>query len=379
MNEEEYDDDGYFDNDGGVGGSDEAGGKRKRITQACDACNRKKIKCDGQKPSCSHCSRSSLVCTYSRGARKRGPRAGYIESLENRLKEMEALLRPLQPPETGVVDMVAKNMDVWPMLDKDLPHATTRPLPPGLADRRATSMAPGTSGGGGGGGEGGSGIGGGGARIGSPASTTSEDNNTGSNAITPGVGPSGPGSSRGGSAGVFDKDIGGGHGGQGQGQGGSASGTTGNGTAAGKGAGGSSSSSSQNAAAAAAAASAAAAAAAAAAAQGIGVSSSTTAIPPDAVRELLDLYFHYIYPFMPLVHKNTFMANFANESPLLLNAMYALAARFSEHPSIRLNPDAMYSAGDVFYIKARELVDHYMDVPTASTVSALLLLATYAA
>ncbi|RKO87638.1 hypothetical protein BDK51DRAFT_12186, partial [Blyttiomyces helicus] len=63
---------------------------RKRVTQACDACNKKKIKCDGLKPTCSNCTRSLSTCTYSRSAKKRGPRAGYIESLENRLKEMEA-------------------------------------------------------------------------------------------------------------------------------------------------------------------------------------------------------------------------------------------------------------------------------------------------
>lgn len=106
---------------------------------------------------------------------------------------------------------------------------------------------------------------------------------------------------------------------------------------------------------------------------------TTPPIPPSALTDLLNLYFHYIYPIMPLIHKETFMRNLANESPLMLNAMYALAARYSKHPAIRTDPDALYNAGDVFYVKARELVDHYMDVPCAGTVNALLVLATYAA
>ncbi|KAI9352298.1 fungal-specific transcription factor domain-containing protein [Zopfochytrium polystomum] len=223
--------------------------KRKRTTQACDGCNKKKIKCDGDKPVCGNCTRAGLVCSYSRNARKRGPRSNYIESLENRLKEMEALLRPMeqQSPETSQMG--------------------TSSYPDPQADERRGPRS----------------------RV-SGASQSPE-------LTTPSPPPSG----------------------------------------------------------------------------------TVSGIPHDATRELLDIFFHYVYPFISIIHQNTFMANYANESPLLLNAMYSLAARFSTHPSIRVNPDAMYTAGDVFYIKARQLVDHYMDVPTTSTVTALLLLATYAA
>ncbi|KAJ3158783.1 hypothetical protein HDU86_002464 [Geranomyces michiganensis] len=101
-------------------------------------------------------------------------------------------------------------------------------------------------------------------------------------------------------------------------------------------------------------------------------------VPPEATAELLELFFHFLHPVMPLIHKPTFYANFATHSPLLLNAMYALAARFSSHPKIATE-NSRYNAGDLFYVKAREMVDHYMDVPTASTVTALLILANYAA
>jgi Fungal Zn(2)-Cys(6) binuclear cluster domain len=72
--------------------SDNSVHKRKRVTQACDSCNRKKIKCDGKRPTCSHCANSNAQCTYQRALKKRGPRAGYIEELENRVNELENML-----------------------------------------------------------------------------------------------------------------------------------------------------------------------------------------------------------------------------------------------------------------------------------------------
>src|ERR1043165_3204580 len=67
--------------------------KRKRLTQACDACRKKKVKCSGEKPSCNNCSRLGTHCTYLPSTRKRGPRVGLVESLEKRLQQMEKLLK----------------------------------------------------------------------------------------------------------------------------------------------------------------------------------------------------------------------------------------------------------------------------------------------
>lgn len=76
--------------------------KRKRLTQACDACRKKKVKCSGEKPSCNNCTRLGTHCTYLPSTRKRGPRVGLVESLEKRLQQMEKLLQPLK--EQGLVD-----------------------------------------------------------------------------------------------------------------------------------------------------------------------------------------------------------------------------------------------------------------------------------
>ncbi|KAK9727638.1 hypothetical protein K7432_001672 [Basidiobolus ranarum] len=56
--------------------------KRKRLTQACDTCRKKKVKCDGNRPSCSNCIRLKVPCTYLPTAKKRGPRQGQSERLE---------------------------------------------------------------------------------------------------------------------------------------------------------------------------------------------------------------------------------------------------------------------------------------------------------
>ncbi|KAJ5693098.1 hypothetical protein N7462_002521 [Penicillium macrosclerotiorum] len=69
--------------------------KRRRIARACDMCRKKKIKCDGRMPKCSHCSNYKTDCIFTQVEKKRNPPKGakYIEGLENRLGRMESLLR----------------------------------------------------------------------------------------------------------------------------------------------------------------------------------------------------------------------------------------------------------------------------------------------
>ena len=94
-------DSGYdFDDDGGDNTGDNDGGdsrdpKRRRIARACDMCRKKKIKCDGKMPKCSHCENYKTECIFTPVEKKRAPPKGakYIEGLENRLGRMESLLR----------------------------------------------------------------------------------------------------------------------------------------------------------------------------------------------------------------------------------------------------------------------------------------------
>ncbi|KAK5109175.1 hypothetical protein LTR62_007260 [Meristemomyces frigidus] len=91
-----FDDDGGEDGEGGAD-ADEAEGreaKRRRIARACDKCRKKKIKCDGKMPKCSHCENYKTECIFTVVEKKRAAPKGakYIEGLENRLRRMEHLL-----------------------------------------------------------------------------------------------------------------------------------------------------------------------------------------------------------------------------------------------------------------------------------------------
>ncbi len=64
--------------------------KIKRL--ACMICRRRKLKCDGIKPSCSTCTRLGHDCAYDEVRRKSGPKRGYVKALEERLSALRSLL-----------------------------------------------------------------------------------------------------------------------------------------------------------------------------------------------------------------------------------------------------------------------------------------------
>lgn len=73
------------DANGVTDGGDSGVPKPKRI--ACIICRKRKLKCDGSKPSCSTCTRLGHDCAYDEVRRKSGPKRGYVKALEERLSE----------------------------------------------------------------------------------------------------------------------------------------------------------------------------------------------------------------------------------------------------------------------------------------------------
>ncbi|EIW83333.1 hypothetical protein CONPUDRAFT_102063 [Coniophora puteana RWD-64-598 SS2] len=74
--------------------------KKRKIERACDACRRRKTKCDGPRMPdniCTNCIQNRKTCSYVEASKPRGPPKAYITSLEDRLEKMEALLRRLRP------------------------------------------------------------------------------------------------------------------------------------------------------------------------------------------------------------------------------------------------------------------------------------------
>lgn len=66
-----------------MNGEENGVSKPKRI--ACVICRKRKLKCDGSKPSCGTCSRLGHNCAYDEIRRKSGPKRGYVKELEARL------------------------------------------------------------------------------------------------------------------------------------------------------------------------------------------------------------------------------------------------------------------------------------------------------
>ncbi|KAI0943292.1 hypothetical protein AcW1_002495 [Taiwanofungus camphoratus] len=120
---------------------------------------------------------------------------------------------------------------------------------------------------------------------------------------------------------------------------------------------------------------------------------------------LLELYFTYVHPVLPIVHKRTFMEDFRNgsmsaDSPysvdsqeaaspgstsrgrgrvptLLLLAMFSIAARYSYRTSERVPPPeegSMWAAGDSYLEDAKVILDSTYAASRPSTCQALLLL-----
>ncbi|KAF2731163.1 hypothetical protein EJ04DRAFT_584067 [Polyplosphaeria fusca] len=71
---------------------DDAANKPKRI--ACVLCRKRKLRCDGARPTCGTCKRLAHDCAYDEVRKKSGPKRGYVKLLEARLPEqVETLLK----------------------------------------------------------------------------------------------------------------------------------------------------------------------------------------------------------------------------------------------------------------------------------------------
>ncbi|OCH85825.1 hypothetical protein OBBRIDRAFT_282612 [Obba rivulosa] len=67
---------------------------RRRSSKACDQCRKSKCKCERANPNepCRNCVMLGTACTFLGPSRKRGPPKGYIDAIEARLHQTEALI-----------------------------------------------------------------------------------------------------------------------------------------------------------------------------------------------------------------------------------------------------------------------------------------------
>lgn len=96
---------------------------------------------------------------------------------------------------------------------------------------------------------------------------------------------------------------------------------------------------------------------------------------------LITVFFDECHYILPTLSKSTFYEQLKIKgpliTPLLLNAIYAHAAKRLNDPTFRSDPNNPSTQGDLFYNRARRLVDDFLDVPRISTVIALLYMALY--
>ena len=103
-----------------------------RIAQACDRCRSKKIRCDGIRPICTQCANVGFECKTSDKLSRRAFPRGYTESLEDRVRGLEAEVRELKQ----LLDEKDEKIDMLSRL-----HSFSSPSRKG-----STSMSPGQAG-----------------------------------------------------------------------------------------------------------------------------------------------------------------------------------------------------------------------------------------
>lgn len=108
---------------------------------------------------------------------------------------------------------------------------------------------------------------------------------------------------------------------------------------------------------------------------------------PSLVEHLLDLYWKFQHPQFALMDKRLFMRDRQTSmkpgyggqrlrffSEFLLSAMLAHMSHFYLGTSLRTDPSDPTSAGEVYYLRCRELIDDETLRPSLSTVQACLIL-----
>lgn len=71
--------------------------QRRRVWRACEGCRRKKIKCDGNEPTCTQCITSKSQCTWLQTKDRAALSRQYVQELETRLLHMETLFNQVTP------------------------------------------------------------------------------------------------------------------------------------------------------------------------------------------------------------------------------------------------------------------------------------------
>ncbi|CEP16014.1 hypothetical protein [Parasitella parasitica] len=96
---------------------------------------------------------------------------------------------------------------------------------------------------------------------------------------------------------------------------------------------------------------------------------------------LISVFFDECHHILPALSRSMFYDQLKIKgplvTPLLLNIIYAHAAKRINNPAFRSEQNNPSTQGDLFYNRARRLIDDFLDIPRISTVIALLYMALY--
>ncbi|KAI9050527.1 hypothetical protein LZ554_005688 [Drepanopeziza brunnea f. sp. 'monogermtubi'] len=103
--------------DGGELQKKSKGGPRKRVSQACDRCRSRKDKCDGKKPTCSTCTANGRECSYDANVKKRGLPEGYVRGLEKlwglAIRDVDEVEDNMLSALSGNEESVESPLSIW--------------------------------------------------------------------------------------------------------------------------------------------------------------------------------------------------------------------------------------------------------------------------
>ncbi|RUS25023.1 hypothetical protein BC938DRAFT_472736, partial [Jimgerdemannia flammicorona] len=299
--------------------SDDLQAKRMKVTTACDACRRRKVKCDAIQPCCTNCQAAHVECIYSGAGAKRGPPKGYVAVIEDRLHSIETLLGELVVQGKDKVDRgFSHRLAKDEILDEEKPIINRPPFArhnsrttPDHEPSPHLSQSP--------------------LSISSPISDACRLGNEGMDLDVLDVAEAGwePPTHSSKSTLFVEEDV----------------------------------------------------------VQNTHpppvISNMATQPSPDLAGHLIELYFRHHYPHFPILHRQTFLAQLQDPtqpiSALLLNAIYAIAARYSNDPALHAAAQRREHLGMAYFDQATQMLDRFMDAPRITTVQALVLMAIYEA
>ncbi|KAL4900970.1 hypothetical protein BDW74DRAFT_182301 [Aspergillus multicolor] len=111
---------------------------QSRIAQACDRCRSKKIRCDGIRPCCTQCANVGFECKTSDKLSRRAFPRGYTESLEERVRSLEAEVRDLK----NLLDEKDEKIDVLSRIHSFNSPSQQKATPPARSPAQASQPAP---------------------------------------------------------------------------------------------------------------------------------------------------------------------------------------------------------------------------------------------